>query len=166
MRHIIQWQLDYYYIIIPLYIKNLLFQFVAVLCLFGLARASGWHGSGLGYSSGYTSGLGYASGLGYGSGYGLGYSGYVAPAYSAPIVKTVVAAPIVTKAVVPAISYAPAISTVSRYQVHSSPIVKSYVSPVSYASYASPYTVPYGGLGYSSHGYGGYGSAYGSKYLW
>ncbi|KAJ8723391.1 hypothetical protein PYW08_003303 [Mythimna loreyi] len=156
-------------------------KFAAVLCFIGLARASGWIGSGLGYSSGYGAGLGYASGIGYGH----GYSSYVAPAYTAPIVKTVVAAPIVTKAVIPAVSYAPAISTVSRYQVHSSPIVKSYVAPaVSYVA-AAPLAVSYGhgyggysSLGYSGHGalstgygYGsgyGYGDShgYGSKYVW
>ncbi|XP_026733800.1 cuticle protein 64-like [Trichoplusia ni] len=125
------------------------------MCLFGAVRASGWHGAGLGYSSG----LGYAS--------GLGYSGYVAPAYASPIVaKTVVAAPIVTKAVIPAVAYAPALSSVSRYQVHSSPIVKSYVAPVSYAAYSSPYPVAYGHgySGFGSYGYGGYG--HGAKYLW
>lgn len=129
-----------------------MFQIVSFFCIIGIASAGYLGGlgySGLGYSGVGYSGLGY-SGLGYsGLGYsGLGYSGYgvgVAPVVAAPVV----AAPVVAKAVVPAVSYAPAISTVSRYQVHS-PVVRSYVAPVSYGGV-------YGG-------YGGYG--YGRKYVW
>ncbi|XP_028043099.1 keratin-associated protein 19-2-like [Bombyx mandarina] len=82
--------------------------------------------------AGYGTGLGYASGLGYGS---VGYHGY-SPSY---------------------VSYAPAISSVSRYDVHS-PVASYGYSPVSYGGYGG-----YGGIyGYGHGTYGGYGS----KYLW
>ncbi|KAJ0183212.1 hypothetical protein K1T71_001188 [Dendrolimus kikuchii] len=115
-------------------------KITALLSLLAVARAGVIHGAGLGYS-----GLDYASGLGYGYG-SLGY-GYGVPAYgyTAPVV-----------------SYTPAVSSVSRYDVHSTPIVKSYVAPIAGYSYASPY---YSSL-YDGHGYG-YGTyGYGSKYLW
>lgn len=113
----------------------LVLQFLVLLCI-AYAQA-GYLGGGLAYSS-----LGY-SGLGY---HGHGYSGLgVAPVYSA------YSAPIVTKALIPAVYAAPAVSHVSRYDVHhSAPIIKSYIAPVSYGGV-------YGG-------YGGYG--YGGKYLW
>ncbi|CAB3254647.1 unnamed protein product [Arctia plantaginis] len=113
-------------------------KLIRFACLIGFASASGWHGSD--YSA-----IGYGSSIGYGHG---GYSTYVSPSYAAPLVsKAVYAAPVVAKAVVPAYSYAPyapAISTVSRYQVHSSPIIKSYVAaPVVKSYIAAPVVKSY-----------------------
>lgn len=116
-------------------IHFLCFQFTALACLIGFVSASGWHGSA----------ISYGSSIGYGHG---GYSTYISPSYTAPLVtKAVYAAPVIAKAVVPAYSYAPyapAISTVSRYQVHSTPIIKSYVSaPVVKPYVAAPIVKSY-----------------------
>lgn len=124
---------------------------------------------GLGYG-----GYGYAGDLGYGGyGYdGLGYDQGLGYSYGAPVVKSVVAAPIA--APITYKSYAPAV--VAHAPVVAAPVVKSYayaapIAPVykaasyyggapayPYSAYSTPaLSIGYGG--YSGYGgYGGYGS--------
>ncbi|XP_063534673.1 chorion class B protein B.L1-like [Cydia strobilella] len=144
--------------------NNMIGKFALLVCLFGLARAGNLYGGGPGYSSlgfgslGYGSlghgSLGYGSlghgSLGYGSGYGYGGYGYGHDlGYSAPIVTKTVGAPVVKTIAPISYAHAPAISHVSQYSYHGSPIVKSY-APLGYASYGHGYS-------HGGYGYGGYG---------
>ncbi|XP_063362633.1 cuticle protein 64-like [Cydia amplana] len=133
-------------------------KFALLVCLFGLARAGNLYGGGLGYSSpGYGS-LGYSSGYGYGSGYG-GYGYGHDLGYSAPIISKTVVAPVVKTIAPISYAHAPAISHVSQYSYHGSPIVKSY-APLGYSSYGLGHGYGIGHSAYAPVSYGGYGHGY------